>query len=81
METQHTASMTPARARITNNANDKERTMAETAQAATPEEVAAAYFKVWKDGDIDSVRPLLHSEVDFLGAMGATRGLEETLLG
>ncbi|HEX7164253.1 MAG TPA: nuclear transport factor 2 family protein [Trebonia sp.] len=55
--------------------------MAETAQAATPEEVAAAYFKAWKDGDIDSVRPLLHPEVDFLGAMGATRGLEETLLG
>ena len=55
--------------------------MAETARAATPEEVAAAYFKAWKDGDIDSVRPLLHPEVDFLGAMGATRGIEETLRG
>jgi limonene-1,2-epoxide hydrolase len=55
--------------------------MAETAQAATPEEVAAAYFKAWKDGDIDSVRPLLHPDVDFLGAMGATRGIEETLRG
>jgi hypothetical protein len=60
---------------------DKERTMAETAPAATPEEVAAAYFKAWKDGDIDSVRPLLHPDVDFLGAMGATCGIEETLRG
>jgi len=41
--------------------------MAETAQAATPEEVAAAYFKAWKAGDIDRVRPLLHPDVDFLG--------------
>jgi hypothetical protein len=64
-----------------NNANDKERTMAETARAATPEEVAAAYFKAWQDGDIDGVRPLLHPGVDFLGAMGATRGIEETLRG
>ena len=45
--------------------------MAETAQAATPEEVAAAYFKAWKAGDIDRVRPLLHPDVNFLGAMGA----------
>jgi ketosteroid isomerase-like protein len=55
--------------------------MVDTAQAATPEEVAAAYFRAWTDGDIDSVRPLLHPDVDFIGAMGATRGTEETLKG
>ena len=55
--------------------------MVETARAATPEEVAAAYFRAWTDGDIDRVRPLLHPDVDFIGAMGATRGTEETLKG
>jgi ketosteroid isomerase-like protein len=55
--------------------------MSQTARAATPEEVATAYFKAWRDGDIDSVRPLLHPDVDFLGPMGATRGLWETLSG
>ncbi len=55
--------------------------MVETTRAGTPEEVAAAYFLAWKDGDIDDVRPLLHPEVDFRGAMGATRGTEETLKG
>ncbi len=55
--------------------------MVETTQAATPEQVAAAYFKAWKAGDIGSVRPLLHPEVDFVGAMGATHGIEETLRG
>jgi hypothetical protein len=55
--------------------------MVDTTQAATPEEVAAAYFKAWKDGDIDSVRPLLHPDVDFVGAMGATSGTDETLRG
>jgi ketosteroid isomerase-like protein len=55
--------------------------MVETARAATPEEVAAAYFQAWKDGDIEQVRRLLHPDVDFLGAMGATHGTEETLRG
>lgn len=53
----------------------------ETARAATPEGVAAAYFKAWADGDIDRVRPLLHPDVDFVGAMGATHGTEATLRG
>ena len=55
--------------------------MSQTVRAATPEEVATAYFKAWRDGDIDSVRPLLHPDVDFFGAMGATRGIWETLSG
>jgi ketosteroid isomerase-like protein len=55
--------------------------MAETARPATPEEVAAAYFRAWRGGDIKEVRPLLHPDVDFRGAMGATHGTEETLRG
>jgi hypothetical protein len=49
--------------------------------ARTPEEVAATYFRAWRDGDIDSVRPLLHPDVTFAGALGSTSGLEETLRG
>jgi ketosteroid isomerase-like protein len=62
-------------------ANNKERNMSQRARAATPAEVAAAYFQAWRDGDIDGVRPLLHPEVDFRGAMGTTHGAEETLRG
>lgn len=47
----------------------------------TPEAVAAAYFVAWENKDIDRVRPLLHPDVTFVGAMGATSGTEETLRG
>jgi hypothetical protein len=55
--------------------------MADTARIATPGEVAAAYFRAWESSDIDRVRPLLHPDVDFVGALGSTRGIEETLRG
>jgi SnoaL-like domain len=55
--------------------------MADPARIGTPAEVAAAYFRAWENGDIDQVRPLLHPDVDFAGAMGSTRGAEETLWG
>ncbi|HEY2638480.1 MAG TPA: nuclear transport factor 2 family protein [Streptosporangiaceae bacterium] len=48
---------------------------------SAPAEVAASYFRAWENGDIDNVRPLLHPDVDFVGALGATRGAEETLRG
>jgi hypothetical protein len=48
---------------------------------ATPEEVAATYFQAWRNGDIDSVRPLLHPDVDFAGALGSTHGAAETASG
>lgn len=47
----------------------------------SPASVAAAYFDAWKSNDIDRVRPLLHDEVAFDGALGSTRGLEQTLAG
>jgi limonene-1,2-epoxide hydrolase len=50
-------------------------------RTTTPAEVAAAYFHAWQHGDIDQVRPLLDSGVTFDGALGATRGIEETLRG
>lgn len=53
----------------------------ESARIPTPEEVAATYFHAWRNGDIDRVRPLLHPDVTFAGAMGATDGAEETLSG
>ena len=51
------------------------------AEVATPGEVAASYFRAWERGDIDRVRPMLHPEVDFVGALGSTHGIEETLAG
>jgi hypothetical protein len=53
----------------------------EAAGITTPGEVAAAYFRAWENSDIDQVRPLLHPDVDFVGALGSTRGAEETLTG
>lgn len=47
----------------------------------SPESVAVAYFDAWKSNDIERVRPLLHPDVDFVGALGSTRGVEETLAG
>jgi len=47
----------------------------------TPAELAAAYFDAWQRGDIERVRPLLDDDVDFAGALGTTRGVEETLKG
>lgn len=46
-----------------------------------PAEVAAGYFDAWQRRDIESVRPLLHDDVDFAGALGTTQGLQETLQG
>lgn len=46
-----------------------------------PVDIATAYFDAWKTNDIEQVRPLLHEDVDFVGALGATQGLEETLAG
>jgi limonene-1,2-epoxide hydrolase len=55
--------------------------MVVSANGASPAEVAAAYFLAWDTNDIERVRPLLHADVDFAGALGATHGVEETLHG
>ena len=47
----------------------------------SPESVATAYFEAWKANDIERVRPLLHADVDFVGALGKTQGVPETLRG
>jgi limonene-1,2-epoxide hydrolase len=52
-----------------------------TAPADSPARVAAAYFDAWKNNDIERIRPLLHEEVAFDGALGSTRGVEETIAG
>src|SRR5262249_487011 len=49
--------------------------------AESPASVAAAYFDAWQRKDIEQVRPLLDNDVDFVGALGSTRGLDETLAG
>jgi len=48
---------------------------------ASPESVASAYFDAWTGNDIEKVRPLLHDDVDFVGALGTTRGVHATLAG
>ena len=53
----------------------------ESTRNAAPEEIAATYFQAWRNGDIDRVRPLLHPDVEFAGALGSTSGIEETLRG
>jgi len=52
-----------------------------TGPASAPEDIAAAYFEAWKGNDIERVRPLLHEDVDFVGALGTTRGVNDTLAG
>ena len=47
----------------------------------SPRGVASAYFEAWKANDIERVRPLLHTDVDFVGALGKTHGVEATLSG
>ena len=47
----------------------------------SPLGVASAYFDAWKANDIERVRPLLHTDVDFVGALGKTHGVAETLSG
>src|SRR5262245_49178084 len=55
----------------------KARTMTRTSPAG----VAAAYFDAWQHKDIERVRPLLHEDVSFVGALGATNGIDQTLAG
>lgn len=43
--------------------------------------VAATYFDAWKSNDIERVRPLMHDDVAFDGALGSTRGIDETIAG
>jgi len=50
-------------------------------QTRNPSSVAAVYFDAWKSNDIERVRPLLHDDVTFVGALGSTRGAEDTLAG
>lgn len=50
-------------------------------ESPAPEDVATAYFDAWKSNDIERVRPLLHADVSFAGALGTTQGLEDTLAG
>ena len=52
-----------------------------TGSTHSPAEVAAAYFDAWTNNDIGRVRPLFHEEVTFDGALGSTRGIEETVAG
>ena len=47
----------------------------------SPLGVASAYFEAWKANDIERVRPLLHTDVDFVGALGKSHGVAETLSG
>lgn len=47
----------------------------------SPEDIAATYFDAWQNSDIDRVRPFVHPDVDFVGALGATHGIDETLAG
>jgi len=52
-----------------------------TASSDSPAGVAAAYFDAWKGNDIECVRRLLHDAVTFDGALGSTRGVEDTIAG
>jgi hypothetical protein len=47
----------------------------------SPASVAAGYFSAWTNNDIEQVRPLLHPDVTFVGALGSTQGADDTLAG
>lgn len=53
----------------------------DTNSTTEPVDVAVAYFDAWKAKDVGAVRPLLHDDVDFVGALGTARGAEECLAG
>ena len=55
--------------------------MIKPTETTAPQDVAAAYFRAWQQNDIDQVRPLLHPDVDFVGALGSARGADEVLRG
>jgi limonene-1,2-epoxide hydrolase len=52
-----------------------------TGASDSPANVAAAYFDAWKNNEIERVRALVHDDVTFDGALGSTRGVEETIAG
>lgn len=52
-----------------------------TESTHSPASVAAGYFDAWKSNDVERVRPLVHEDVAFDGALGSTRGIEETIAG
>lgn len=47
----------------------------------SPASIAALYFACWDAGDPEPLRPLLHPQVTFDGALGTTRGPEEFVEG
>jgi len=47
----------------------------------SPASLANRYFDAWQHRDVESVRPLLHEAVTFVGSLGATTDAEETLAG
>jgi len=53
----------------------------DTNSTTLPVAVAAAYFEAWEGNDVERVRPLLHDDVDFVGALGTARGADECLAG
>ena len=52
-----------------------------TESTDSPASVATAYFDAWKSNDIERVRALVHDEVVFDGALGSTRGIQDTIAG
>ncbi|MDQ6839837.1 MAG: nuclear transport factor 2 family protein [Actinomycetota bacterium] len=53
----------------------------DTDRSTPPADIAAAYFDAWKAKDVERVRPLLHHDVDFVGALGVAHGAEQCLAG
>lgn len=47
----------------------------------TPNAVATTYFEAWRDHDWDTLRGVLHEDVDFVGVMGTARGPDECIAG
>lgn len=45
------------------------------------EQIDQAYFTAWENGDYDIIRSLVSDDVDFIGPLAQTRGIEEFLTG
>lgn len=48
---------------------------------AASRRLAATYFEAWRTRDWHSLAATLADDVDFVGVMGSTRGVEESLTG
>lgn len=52
-----------------------------TTDTETTRRLVTTYFESWRDHDWDTLRTTLADDVDFVGVMGTTHGIDEAIAG